>query len=441
MKIFKKIFILTLSPLFLLILCECSFFEISKDEIPENYYGEKYGYAEEYGDVEVIVREDGCYQVVDFSSMSKQNNVLIIPDYINGIPVKGVGLRYAYNPINYRNDELRYVDLLPDGSAIYGIKEYKKTNENIIQLFDTSDVPDYNCQYLYYLDYPQLNNTGNLNSLYISCYSINNVLPLLFMNFSENSKIVFNTTNMNPLYYDNHFTCEDIPNERYTYYAPFNSENCLLALCTIISRLDGSTTNLYNKETNKKLNIYKFNIETFNPKIIVNKVDYNYIINDYADYYKIIKSIVHPSNVSFKYNLNIDGKDYNNPKFDFKKVNDRIDSYNSRYNEYNEYLNDSNFVEFRKEKLIELIDFCSKGYDLFTKYLNEIESVLDNYWIDYCSDGELLMEPPIPYVEGYEFIGWYKDSECTEAWDFTIDKVSFENEDSELILYAKWRNA
>ena len=47
--------------------------------------------------------------------------------------------------------------------------------------------------------------------------------------------------------------------------------------------------------------------------------------------------------------------------------------------------------------------------------------------------GELLTAPEAPTLEGYDFMGWYKDEECTQAWDFDTDKVY-----SDIILYAKW---
>lgn len=47
--------------------------------------------------------------------------------------------------------------------------------------------------------------------------------------------------------------------------------------------------------------------------------------------------------------------------------------------------------------------------------------------------GELLTEPEAPTTEGYQFEGWFKEPECTNAWDFTIDMVL-----SDTILYAKW---
>lgn len=47
--------------------------------------------------------------------------------------------------------------------------------------------------------------------------------------------------------------------------------------------------------------------------------------------------------------------------------------------------------------------------------------------------GELLTAPEAPTEEGYQFEGWFKEPECTNAWDFAVDTIL-----SDTILYAKW---
>ncbi len=44
-----------------------------------------------------------------------------------------------------------------------------------------------------------------------------------------------------------------------------------------------------------------------------------------------------------------------------------------------------------------------------------------------------LLRPADPQRTGYTFGGWYKDVDCTEAWDFAADKVQYNTH-----LYAKW---
>ena len=49
------------------------------------------------------------------------------------------------------------------------------------------------------------------------------------------------------------------------------------------------------------------------------------------------------------------------------------------------------------------------------------------------ADGGYATEPTAPTAEGYDFGGWYKDSDCTDDWDFATDTVT-----SDVELFAKW---
>ncbi len=51
----------------------------------------------------------------------------------------------------------------------------------------------------------------------------------------------------------------------------------------------------------------------------------------------------------------------------------------------------------------------------------------------YVEDGSKAAEPEEPAETGYTFGGWFRDSECTDEWDFDTDTVT-EN----ITLYAKW---
>ena len=49
------------------------------------------------------------------------------------------------------------------------------------------------------------------------------------------------------------------------------------------------------------------------------------------------------------------------------------------------------------------------------------------------ASGSLITEPVVPTESGWTFDGWYKEAECTNAWDFKSDIVSAATD-----LYAKW---
>ena len=44
-----------------------------------------------------------------------------------------------------------------------------------------------------------------------------------------------------------------------------------------------------------------------------------------------------------------------------------------------------------------------------------------------------MVAPANPERSGYTFAGWYKDVDCTQAWDFSKDVVT-----GDMTLYAKW---
>lgn len=50
------------------------------------------------------------------------------------------------------------------------------------------------------------------------------------------------------------------------------------------------------------------------------------------------------------------------------------------------------------------------------------------------SIGSKILPPKPPTKQGFDFVGWYKDSECNYKWDFENDKVEENTK-----LYAKWK--
>ena len=68
------------------------------------------------------------------------------------------------------------------------------------------------------------------------------------------------------------------------------------------------------------------------------------------------------------------------------------------------------------------------------------------YFIDDCDGTIVNVIPPVPYKEGYEFVGWYKDINGIDKWDFendTISKKEYDEEGNyifnETKIYSKWK--
>lgn len=47
--------------------------------------------------------------------------------------------------------------------------------------------------------------------------------------------------------------------------------------------------------------------------------------------------------------------------------------------------------------------------------------------------GDFIPRPTVPTREGYTFIGWYTDAECTQPWNFEVNKV-----EGDTVLYGGW---
>ena len=64
------------------------------------------------------------------------------------------------------------------------------------------------------------------------------------------------------------------------------------------------------------------------------------------------------------------------------------------------------------------------------------------YFIDNYELETIKYIPEDPVREGYEFGGWYKESECIHQWDFERDIVPYttnkNGETNRVLLYAKW---
>ncbi|MEL7571147.1 MAG: InlB B-repeat-containing protein, partial [Eubacteriaceae bacterium] len=64
----------------------------------------------------------------------------------------------------------------------------------------------------------------------------------------------------------------------------------------------------------------------------------------------------------------------------------------------------------------------------------EFDSNGGNYIADQTANSQgFITAPTAPIKEGCEFLGWYKESACINAWNFATDKVTYN-----ITLYAKW---
>ena len=69
---------------------------------------------------------------------------------------------------------------------------------------------------------------------------------------------------------------------------------------------------------------------------------------------------------------------------------------------------------------------------------NYSTDINDGYYsLDNISEGEKIPVPSEPKRGGYEFTGWYTESECKTAWNFENSPTLIEGE--EFRLYAGWR--
>jgi uncharacterized repeat protein (TIGR02543 family) len=59
------------------------------------------------------------------------------------------------------------------------------------------------------------------------------------------------------------------------------------------------------------------------------------------------------------------------------------------------------------------------------------------YRLDNIEPGENIPKPPNPERNGYEFTGWFTDSNCLNIWDF--DSAKELSNDTEFRLYAGWQ--
>jgi hypothetical protein len=79
-------------------------------------------------------------------------------------------------------------------------------------------------------------------------------------------------------------------------------------------------------------------------------------------------------------------------------------------------------------------------------YANVVYYLDENtvYYIDYYDEGKITYFPEEPIKYGYKFMGWYKEPECINKWDYENDILPeiFEEGIGRSFkvtrLYAKW---
>ena len=106
--------------------------------------------------------------------------------------------------------------------------------------------------------------------------------------------------------------------------------------------------------------------------------------------------------------------------------------------------------ENEEVKSISIYIFPSQDYLEFGERLYSYANVvyyLDKntvYYIDFYDQGKITYFPEEPIKYGYKFVGWYKESECINKWDYESDLLpEILKEDDVLTfkvtrLYAKW---
>ena len=91
-------------------------------------------------------------------------------------------------------------------------------------------------------------------------------------------------------------------------------------------------------------------------------------------------------------------------------------------------------------------DFVKDTQDNLYVYANIIYYNDNNtvYYIDYSDSGKIEKLPEEPVREGYKFLGWYKEPDCINEWNFAEDNLNeiinleYSVQFNVNKLYAKW---
>ncbi len=128
-------------------------------------------------------------------------------------------------------------------------------------------------------------------------------------------------------------------------------------------------------------------------------------------------------------------------------VNAQINSFHC-VDRYGETFLDINSVQINTDAMDHTYDSSYDGRYILSKYRKEynLRMMENHYEIVFDADDgtqktyysivkkdTLCTEPQSPSKRGYEFVGWYKESQCINSWDFSSEIVT-----GDITLYAKW---
>lgn len=134
--------------------------------------------------------------------------------------------------------------------------------------------------------------------------------------------------------------------------------------------------------------------------------------------------------------INAENVEFMSWKHPFNIVDLSAGNFTWGYNVYDEYILNNNYPFTSNHKIANITylynydNSPNKGY----------------YWVDSYNNSLITFIPPIPKRDGYIFDGWYKEYECKNEWNFSIDKAKDEiryiqgnkyNEYTGIYLYAK----
>ena len=383
-------------------------------KIDPTWYGSSYGYSQVIDGLEVCLRTDGYYQIVGVKEEAIKNGVLIIPQYINGIPVMGFGVN------NYLVESVYYFI-------------YQKNNSFSLESSWIDTTCQRNSLNKVLFDYDE----NSLKSkAYINCHHINfhaNAIDNSIYCYLPFYKIIFNFDweeafgdLMDPFFYmENDSELAFWLSEKLQQYPDKDKETLLLERCGSSEPIDYRYC-IYNTDGSSKKNNFRIVMcyDTYmNKKAVYDSLYYKYI-----EYLALNR--VHKAKLKCK------NRDTDIIKEDGVEMNVNSQEYYDYI--YNKILNElKEPIHF--DVLCANVEF---HYNLIIdgdEYHDYVHPHNDLYWIDHLGDGEILNKPPVPFVEGYTFLGWYTDPECTNCYSFNKPVQDIQDELVWLKLYAKWQ--